>query len=153
MLAFLTSLVLSQAVTPAPSTPPRAAPVAWGAAVEWKEGEVARRAWVSPVLVAEAAPSPEGAAAVRRADASAQVVVERAAMRLWKVQDAARVRAQVPALLEVLHDLKSTGSRARVPVGLLCAGHRVDVKGLAALERVAQSPGCGVDFWSPGYTR
>jgi hypothetical protein len=105
------------------------------------------------VLVAEVSPSSEGVQALERVDATAVVVAERAKVRLWRVKDAAAVRAALPALLVVVNDLPSTGSRARVPVGLLCGGQRVEVTGLAALQRAAEEPNCTPDFWTQGFTR
>ena len=152
MLPFVVSMLLAQAVvTPAPAPP--AAPPAWGAPRAWKVGNQTYQAWESPVLVAELSPTAEGAIAVKRADATAELVAERAKVRLWRVKDAAAVRHAVPALVAVVHDLPSTGSRARVPVGLVCHGERLAVTGLDALERAAREPGCVPDFWVVGFRR
>ncbi|MEW5740001.1 MAG: hypothetical protein AB1938_13800 [Myxococcota bacterium] len=153
MVSALVSLLLSQAVVVAPATASPAAPSPWGRPLEWRQGESSQRVWVNPVLVAEVSPSPESAAAVKRLDAAAVVVAERAKVRLWKVKDAAAMRAALPSLVVVVNDLPSTGSRARVPVGLVCQGQRVEVSGLAALERAAKEPGCVPDFWTRGFTR
>jgi hypothetical protein len=153
MLPFVVSMVLSQTVAaPVAQPPPKPAP-AWGQPLTWKVGGKSAQAYVSPVLVAELSPSEEGAAAVKRADASAEVVAARPKVRLWRVRDAASVRAAVPALVVVVHDLPSTASRARVPVGVVCGGEKVAVRGLEALERAAREPGCLPDFWSVGFTR
>lgn len=155
MLSVVVSLVLSQVVVAPPAAPTasstRASP--WGRPLEWRQGEVVQRVWVSPVLVAEVGPSPEGAQAVKQVDATAAVVAERAKVRLWRVKDAAQVRAALPTLLVAVNDLPSTGSRTRVPVGLVCGGLRVDVSGMAALERAAKEPGCVPDFWMRGFAR
>jgi hypothetical protein len=151
MLTLLLTWVVAQA--PSVGTPPKAEAPSWGAPLRWTVDGRTHEAWLSPVLVAEPSPSDEGAAAVRRADATAQVVAERPRLRLWRVTSALAVRRAVPSLVEVVHDLPSTASRARVPVGLVCAGERLEVRGLAALERAAQRPGCVPDLWSPGFRR
>jgi len=151
MLPFVLSVVLSQAVPVGP--PASSAPSPWGAPLSWTEGGRAKQGWVNPVLVAEPRPTPEGAAALRRLDAAAEVVAERPSMRLWRVKDAAAVRRAAPSVLPVVNDLPSTASRARVPVGLVCAGARVEVAGLPALERAAQDAQCTPDFWTEGHAR
>lgn len=146
MVALVMSMVLSQAaVQPV-------APV-WSTKFSWKVGERKLEAWASPVLVAELSPTDEGAAAVKRADATAELVAERPRVRLWRVKDAAAVRRALPALVLVVHDLPSTGSRARVPVGVVCHGEKMAVTGVEALERAAREPGCVPDFWVVGFRR
>jgi len=152
MLPFVVSMLRAQAVvTPAPAPP--AAPPAWGAPRSWKVEDRTYQAWVSPVLVAELSPTAEGAAAVKRADATAELVAERPKVRLWRVKDAAAVRRAVPALVAVVHDLPSTGSRARVPVGLVCHGEQRPATGLEVLDRAAREPACVPDFWVVGFRR
>ncbi|MCC6336793.1 MAG: hypothetical protein IT380_22725 [Myxococcales bacterium] len=158
MLAVVVSLVLSQVVVapgaaPAASSAPASSASPWGRPLEWRQGEGVQRVWVSPVLVAEVGPSLEGAQAVKRVDATAVVVAERAKVRLWRVKDAAQVRAVLPTLVVVVNDLPSTGSRARVPVGLVCGGQRVEASGMEAMERAAKEPGCVPDFWMRGFAR
>lgn len=153
MLPFALFVVLSQAVPGSPAVPVASASSAWGAPLAWKDGGRTHQVWLSPVLVAEPSPTPEGAAALRRLDAGAVVVAERPTMRLWRVKDAAAVRRAWATALPVVNDLPSTASRARVPVGLVCGGARVSVVGWAALERAAREPGCTPDFWMEGHTR
>lgn len=144
MLTLSALLLLAQVVV----TPP-AAPVAptWGPAVTWTQQGRVKRAWVSPVLVAEPSPGDAGATAVREVDPGAEPVVQAPRMRLWRVRDAAAVRARVPALLPVLHELPSTAGRLLVPVGVVCGGQALPVSGLPALERVSAQPGCLPNFW------
>jgi hypothetical protein len=150
MLTLLPLVLLGQVVVAPPATPP--APT-WGAPVTWTQAGERKQAWPSPILVAEQAPTDAGAAAIRAVDARAVVELARPTMRLWRVTSAAAVRAKLPALLPVLHDLPSTASRLRVPVGVVCNGERVALPGLAALARVSSQPGCLPDFWMKAVTK
>lgn len=149
MLALVVSVMVSQAAQ-VPAGPRASTAPAWGAPVTWQENGREQQAWVSPIFVAEPAPSDAGAAAVKALDAGATVVVLKPAMRVWRVKDAAAALRAAPKLVVVLHDLKSSNSRMRVPVGAVCGGERVALPGLAALERVSKSPECLPDFWMPG---
>ena len=108
----------------------------------------ARRSYTlyeSPTLVAEPRPSDATRAAVLALDPLATVTLERPTMRLWKVRDAAAVRAKLGALRPVFHDVASGAGRLRVPLGLVCGGQRVE----AAWDEVLARSGaeCLPDFW------
>lgn len=104
----------------------------------------------SVTLVAEQAPSTQGREAVLAADPSATISLERPTMRIWKVRDAAAVRAKVAALRPVFHDVPGAG-RYRVPVGLVCGGERRAAPWLEVLERSGAE--CLPDFWYPPVLR
>ncbi len=141
MKTFLVSAVLAQAVAGG-----------WGAPITWSDGARLRKVWVSPTLVAEPSPSPAGAEGLRAAAPEATLVVDKPTMRVWKVKDAAALRAKLPALEPVLHERPSSASRPKVVRGLACAA-RVEAMGWReALERSGQA-GCTPNFWTPGALR
>jgi len=147
MLSLLLLASLSQVQVVPPAAAASAPAAGWAAPIRWLEGGAPRSASLSPVFVAEPAPSAQTSAALRALDPSATVIVETRALRLWRVRSPALVLLRLPALLPVLHDLPSTGSRLRVPLGVVCAGERQARPGLGALEWVSAHPGCLPDFW------
>lgn len=141
MTSLLLSVVLAQA-----------AQGGWGEPLTWRDGVKSRSVWVSPVLVAEPSPRPAGAEALRAVAPEATLVVDKPTMRVWRVKDAAAVRAQLEALEPVLHELPSTAGRMKVVRGLACGG-RVEAMGWReALERSGVGD-CTPNFWTPGRVR
>lgn len=146
MHTVFTLLVLSQVKVAQPSAQ---AASGWAPPVSWVEHGVTKHASLSIELVAEPAPtSAETAAAIRAVDPRAQVVFERPSLRLWHVANPVATLAKVAKLLPVLHDLPSTASRLRVPVGVVCAGKNAsDIRGLEALAYLGAHPDCLPNFW------
>jgi hypothetical protein len=148
---MLSLLLLASSLSQVPVGPPAAAliapPASWAPPLHWLEGGVSRCASVSPVFVAEPSPTAQTSEALRALDPSATVVVDTRALRLWRVRSPPQVLAALPGLVPVLHDLPSTGSRLRVPLGVVCNGERQARPGLGALEWVSAHPGCLPDFW------
>ena len=114
-------LALLLAGAPAVAGPPAAAPQPWSP-VTWREGAATRTSYVSPVELAELSPDDAGAAALRAADAHAQVALVKPTVRLWTVADAKAVRARLPAgvarrVVVVLHDGPTDAAKRRVAAG------------------------------------
>jgi hypothetical protein len=141
MTALLLSVVLAQAT-----------PAGWGEPLTWSDGARSHRLWVNPELVAEPAPSGAGAEALRAVAPEAELAVDKPTMRLWRVKDAAAVRAKLPALQPVLHEKPSPRLRPRVVRGLACGPKVVEVGWREALERSGVD-GCTPNFWTPGQLR
>lgn len=122
---------------------------AWAPPVTWVEQGVTKQASLSIELVAEPGPPTAAtAAAITAFDPAAHIVFERPSMRLWQVTNPAATLAHVAQLLPVLHDLPSTASRLRVPVGVVCPGKNVsDIRGLEVLAYLGAHPDCLPNFW------
>ncbi len=104
----LTSAVLAVALAQA----------GWGPPVEWQDDDRLRRAYESPVLVAELHGTEATARRLRELVPDAKLVLEQAVVRLWHVGDAATARAlDELTLLPVLHDAKHSRAKPRVAVG------------------------------------
>jgi hypothetical protein len=124
----------------------------WGEPMAWRDGVKTHSLWVSPVLVAEPRPSARGAEALRAVAPEATVVVDKQTMRVWRVKDAAVVRAQLDGLEPVLHELPSTAGRMKVVLGLAC-GARVEPMGWREVLERSGTDGCTPNFWTPGTLR
>lgn len=114
------------------------------APIEWFDGQRTRKAWEDPTLVAvrgsEVAP-----------EAGAELVLQSAVMRVWRVKDAAALRAADVAVLPVLRDVPSLKGRLRVPVGQVCEGVAREVSWKVALGD--RTKGCTPSFWYPAVKR
>lgn len=141
MTALLLSMVVAQVTAGG-----------WGEPLTWSDGVKPHRVWVNPALVAEPSPSGAGAEALRAVAPEAELVVDKPTMRLWRVKDAASVRAKLPALQPVLHEKPSSALRPRVVRGLACGAKVLDVGWREALER-SGADGCTPNFWTPGHLR
>ena len=111
----------------------------------WSDGTRSHTLWESPVLVAE--PSPTGARAEALRALGASLLVDRATMRVWKVKDAAAVRAKFDELRPVFHDSRSGVGRYRVPLALVCGSERRELPWLEVLK--GSGGACLPDFWYP----
>ncbi|MFZ5438570.1 MAG: hypothetical protein ACOZQL_01110 [Myxococcota bacterium] len=148
MSTLLSLLVLAQVVPVGGAGAPKAAePVAR----TFSDGRRSYTLYEGLTLVAEPSPSSAGREAVLAVDPSATVALERPTMRIWKVRDAAAVRARVVSLRPVFHDVPSGAGRYRVPMGLVCGGERRAAAWLEVLER--SGAGCLPDFWYPPVLR
>lgn len=141
MTALLLSVVLAQA-----------AAGGWGEPLTWSDGQRLHTLWVNPALVAEPAPSAAGAEALRAVAPEAELVVDKPTMRLWRVKDAAAVRAKLATLRPVLHEKPSPAMRPRVVLGLACGPKVIEATWREALERSGVD-GCTPNFWTPGTLR
>ena len=119
--------------------------------VSFSDGQRTYKLWESATLIAEPSPTPALRAEILKAEPQAELVVERPTMRVWKVRDAAGLRAKLDALRPVFHDNRSGSGRFRVPLALVCGGQRV-IKPWA--EVLSGSGGaCLPDFWYPPVLR
>ncbi|MFO0601348.1 MAG: hypothetical protein U0228_38925 [Myxococcaceae bacterium] len=142
MSTLLLLAVLSQApvvVTPAPTAQVLAPRT-------FSDGHRTYKLYESSTLVAEPKPTDALAAQLKALDATATVVVERPTMRVWKVRDAAALRAALPTLRPAFHDVPNAG-RFRVPLGLVCKGVTTETGWLEALEKSGAE--CLPNFWYP----
>lgn len=117
----------------------------------FSDGRRSYRLYESVTLVAEPSPSLAGREAVLAVEPPATVALERPTMRVWKVRDAAAVRARVSSLRPVFHDVPGGVGRYRVPMGLVCGGERRAADWLEVLERSGAE--CLPDFWYPPVLR
>lgn len=141
MQTLLLWAVLAQAVSPGPGlTPAPRTPHLW------RDGHRSYQAWESAQLVAEPAPTGARREALLALEPGAVLVVDRPTMRVWRVRDAAALRAKVAELRPVFHDLPSGVGRFRVPLGLVCEGQR---SATPWEEVFARSGACLPDFWYP----
>lgn len=147
---FLFALVvLSQVKVAEPSAIAVNSKKAWAPPLTWVEQGVTKHASLSLELVAEPAPTTAAtAAAIMAFDPDAHVVFERPSMRLWRVTNPAATLSKVAQLLPVLHDLPSTASRLRVPVGVVCPGKNAsDIRGLEVFAYLGAHSDCSPNFW------
>lgn len=90
----------------------------WGEPLEWPDGAVVRRCYVSPVFIAELDGTDETARRLKVLAPEAVVVAAQAKVRMWRVPDAKGLQgASGLQLVPVLHDGKSTRAQQRVAVG------------------------------------
>ncbi len=146
MQTLLLLAVLSQiSTTPSPGLPSERQPFTFS------DGQRTYKLWESATLIAEPSPTPALRAAILQAEPGAELVVERPTMRVWKVRDAAGLRAKLDALRPVFHDNRSGSGRFRVPLALVCGGQRV----IKPWEEVLSGSGgaCLPDFWYPPVLR
>jgi hypothetical protein len=139
MQTLLLLSLLAQ-VRVAPANPP-----AQPSPFTWSDGRRTYKLWESPSLIAEPSPTPARRDALLALEAV--VVVDRPTMRVWKVRDAAALRADFSELRPVFHDNRAGVGRYRVPLGLVCAGQRRDAPWREVLE--GSSGACLPDFWYP----
>lgn len=139
MNTFLLLAVLAQVVAPQMAAQPELT------SYSWSDGKRSFKLYESPVLVAEPAPTAGRRDALLAAGAS--LVVDRPTMRVWKVGDARAVRGQVADLRPVFHDSRAGIGRYRVPLALVCDGHRTEKPWLEVLQ--GSGGGCLPDFWYP----
>lgn len=142
---LLLSLLAQVRVAPAttPSSPIEPSPFTWS------DGQRSYKLWESPSLIAEPSPTAARRDALLALDAT--LVVDRPTMRVWKVRDAAALRAKFPELRPVFHDNRAGVGRYRVPLALVCAGQRRDAPWREVLE--GSSAACLPDFWYPPVLR
>jgi hypothetical protein len=146
MLCLLVISMLSQPHPPTVSA--KAAGEAWAPPVSWVEHSVTKHASVSLELVAEPSPSSATAEALTAFDPLARVVFDGPRMRLWRVTSPSQALAQLAQLLPVLHDLPSTASRVRVPLGVVCPHPTAtQVRGLEVFTYLQPHPDCLPNFW------
>lgn len=143
MNSVLLLAVLSQvATTPTtPSVPEPGAPASYS----WSDGKRRFKLFESFSLVAEPSPNETRGAMLRELGAS--VAVDKPTMRIWKVSDAAAMRKQFAELRPVFHDTRALIGRYRVPLALVCDGHRAEKPWLEVLE--GSNARCLPDFWYP----
>ena len=142
MQILLLVSVLSQVpLAPLPVRPVERAPHTWS------DGKRSYKLWESPVLIAEPSPTSARRDALLALEPAATLVVDRPTMRVWKVRDAAAVRARLAELRPVFHDSSSGAGRYRVPLALVCDGQRTELPWLEVLERSGGA--CLPDFWYP----
>lgn len=140
-LLLLAVLAQQPSLAPAAPTPPERTPY------RWSDGKRSHLLWESAQLVAEPAPTLARREALLALEPGAVLVIDRPTMRVWKVRDAAAVRAKVAELRPVFHDQASGVGRYRVPLGLVCAGERHSAPWLEVLQR--SDGACLPDFWYP----
>lgn len=142
MQSLLLLSVLTQVVAgPASSAQSPDAPLSWS------DGRRLHKAWPSPHLVSEPNPSDSGRQAILALAPEAQLVVDRPTMRLWRVRDSAELWAKLPALRPAFYERAELVGRLRVPLGLVCDGHRTSTPWREVFSR--SSARCLPDFWYP----
>ena len=117
----------------------------------WSDGQRSYELWESPELVAEPSPTQARRDALLGLEPGATLVVDRPTMRVWKVRDAAALRAKLAPLRPVFHDNSSGVGRTRVPLALVCDGRRTELPWLEVLQRSGGA--CLPDFWYPPVLR